>query len=260
MTETWLKKFDQKLDRPLPARARLALALLVLPVWFSFFVPLWHIHLQAPQYPKGLDLWIYSWKVEGGNDGHDVKEINTLNHYIGMRHLDRENLVDLDWLPFALGALMLLTLRTAVLGNLRTLIDLSVMVGYFSLFSLGRFVYQMYVFGHDLDPRAPMDVPPFMPPVLGSKQIANFTSSAYPGFGSAMMAVFAGGLIVLLFLRLWARDPSADPQPNGDATSAEETPSPAVGQEGASEEAAAPADDTGDSEGDAASSRSPDSP
>jgi hypothetical protein len=177
---SWLGQFDRKLGKPLPARSRLVIALLTLPLLLSFFAPLWHINLQAPQYPKGLDLWIYSWKVQGGNDGHDITEINTLNHYIGMHSLDRQSLNDLDWLPFAFGALVLLTLRIAVLGNLRSLIDLTVMVAYFSLFAFGRFIFQLYHFGHDLDPTAPMNVDPFMPPVLGSKQIANFTSSAYP--------------------------------------------------------------------------------
>ena len=215
MPTTWLQRFDRKLGQTVPGRLRLALALLTIPLLLSFFAPLWHINLRAPQYPKGLDLWIYSWKVEGGNGGHDVKEINTLNHYIGMRSLDRANLVDLDWLPFALGALALLNLRIAVLGNLRSLIDLAVMVGYFTLFAFGRFVYQLHDFGHNLDPRAPMNVAPFMPPVLGSKQIANFTSSAYPGLGSVFMTLFVGGLVVVLVLAL--RGVWADPPSEGEA-------------------------------------------
>ena len=41
----------------------------------------------APQYPDGLRLDIYSHKLEGGSSGQDVKEINVLNHYIGMHDL-----------------------------------------------------------------------------------------------------------------------------------------------------------------------------
>lgn len=199
---SWHGRFDRKLSQPLRARLRVVLAVLAVPLLLSFFAPLWHIHLKAPQYPKGLDLWIYSWRVEGGNEGHDIAEVNTLNHYIGMRSLDRQNLTDLDWLPFAFGALVLLTLRIAVLGNLRSLIDLVVMVGYFSLFAFGRFIHQLYMFGHELDPKAPMNVDPFMPPILGSKQIANFTSSAYPGLGSLLMGIFVGGIVVVLLLSL----------------------------------------------------------
>ena len=40
-------------------------------------------------------------------------------------------------------------------SELRSLIDLCVSFGYFSVFSMARFVYRLYVFGHDLDPRAP---------------------------------------------------------------------------------------------------------
>ena len=41
----------------------------------------------APQYPEGLRLHIYAWKLDGGNHGQDIREINVLNHYIGMRDL-----------------------------------------------------------------------------------------------------------------------------------------------------------------------------
>ena len=107
-------------------------------------------------------------------------------------------------LPFAFGALVLLTLRCAAIGDLRALVDLCVMVGYFTLFAFGRFIFQLYDFGHNLDPTAPMNVDPFMPPVLGTKQIANFTSSAYPGGGSVFMGLFVAGLLVIFFLRMRA--------------------------------------------------------
>ena len=63
--------------------------------------------MLAPQYPQGLTLDIYAHKVEGGRNGADIQEINTLNHYIGMKHLDRAQLSDLDWLPFGFGVLAL---------------------------------------------------------------------------------------------------------------------------------------------------------
>ncbi len=53
----------------------------------SYLVPLYDMTMFAPQYPEGLRLHIYSYKLDGGNRGQDVKEINVLNHYIGMRDL-----------------------------------------------------------------------------------------------------------------------------------------------------------------------------
>ncbi len=226
--DSWSVRFDRKLSQPLSGKSRAGLVLATVALLLSFAVPLWHINLQAPQYPKGLNLWIYSWKVVGGNEGHDIKEINTLNHYIGMRSLDRENLVDLDWLPFAFGGLVLLTLRCAAIGNLRTLVDLVVMVGYFTLFAFGRFIFQLYDFGHNLDPRAPMNIDTFMPPILGSKQIANFTSAAYPSMGSVLMGLFVGGLLAILVLQLRASKDTpqvkAEPEPNVDPATAEGLP------------------------------------
>src|SRR5262249_49171825 len=48
----------------------------------SIFLPYWHMELGAPQYPNGLYVTAYVNHLGG-----DVKEIDGLNHYIGMRPL-----------------------------------------------------------------------------------------------------------------------------------------------------------------------------
>ena len=73
--------------------------------------------------------------------------------------------------------LVVLTLRCAAIGNVRALLDLVVMTSYVSLFAFGRFIYKLYVFGHNLDPDAPIKVKPFTPAIFGTKQIANFSTS-----------------------------------------------------------------------------------
>ena len=188
------ESFWEFLDVPLRGTTRLLLVALTVPLLASFAFPLWRISMEAPQYPMGLTMDIYSYKLVGGNDGHDVQEINTLNHYIGMAAIDRAALSDLDWIPFALGVLMILTLRVAAIGDIRSLIDLAVITFYFSLFSLGRFVYKLYVLGHNLDPRAPVTIDPFMPAVFGTKQIANFTVTSLPRLATVYMGIFALGV------------------------------------------------------------------
>jgi hypothetical protein len=188
-----IDRFYQNLARPLHFPSRIALGLLVLPLAGAFLAPLWNIHMVAPQYPQGLDLDIYAYTVEG-----DIQEVNTLNHYIGMARIDRASLTDLDWIPFALGALIVLTLRVASIGDKRSLVDLFVLFAYFSVFSLGRFYLKLYVFGHNLDPEAPFDVEPFMPAVLGTKQIANFTTSAWPRLGTIWVGLYGLGLFLML--------------------------------------------------------------
>lgn len=201
--ETPAPDFFHYLDRPLRPGQRLAIALLAVPLLLSFLFPLWRISMNAPQYPNGLYMDIWSYRLTGGNDDHDIVEINTLNHYIGMKQIQRDELADLDWIPFALGGLALLSLRTALLGNVRILIDMSMIAGYVSLVALGRFVYVLYQFGHELDPRAPVRVEGFQPVVVGSKQIANFMTHSYPRLGSVMVAVFVGGLWLLTLHGLW---------------------------------------------------------
>jgi hypothetical protein len=199
-----LSRFYDFLDRPLFGWSRVVLAVLVIPLVLAFGEPLWKISLRAPQYPNGLWMEIYMHKVEGGNDGQHIKEINTLNHYIGMHKIDRGELADLDWLPFAVGLLVVLALRCAAIGNVRALIDLVVVTSYVTVFAFGRFIYKMYVFGHTLDPTAPLKVKPFTPAIFGTKQIANFTTTSMPQLGSLFVGIFATGITVLLCWHLIA--------------------------------------------------------
>ncbi len=194
--------FYRFLDEPIFPWARIVLALLTIFVGLSFTAPMWHINMKAPQYPQGLDLYIYSYKVDGGNDGNDVQEINVLNHYIGMAPLDRAALSDLDWIPFLFAAMIILALRTALIGKVGSMLDLLVMTTYAGAFGFGRLYYKLYTFGHNLDPRAPVTIEPFMPVMLGKKQIANFLTEAGPGLGTWYVAIFATGLTLLLLIHL----------------------------------------------------------
>lgn len=190
------------LDRPLFLWSRPVLVLLLVPLAIGLTMPLWSIQMEAPQYPNGLTVDIYAHKIEGGHGGSDLLEINILNHYIGMKKIDRAELADLDWLPFGFGALAILLLRLAAVGNVRSLVDLSVIIGYFAVFSLGRFAYRLWVYGHHLSPDAPVKVEPFMPVVFGSKQIANFSTHAGPERGTWFIAAFALGVFAIAVIHL----------------------------------------------------------
>lgn len=199
-----LDGFYSFLDRPLYGWARIALLVLVIPLALAFTQPLWRISLRAPQYPDGLWMEIYTHKVDGGNNGQHISEINTLNHYIGMHKIDRAELSDLDWIPFALGLLALLTLRCAAIGNVRTLIDLIVVATYVSGFAFARFLYRLWYFGHSLAPDAPIRLEPFTPAVIGKKQIANFAVESWPQAGTLWVTVFLAGITALTMWHLIA--------------------------------------------------------
>jgi len=166
----------------------------------SYLFPLYDMTMFAPQYPGGLRLHIYSYKLDGGNQGQDVKEINVLNHYIGMRELDTASFTEFNWIPFVVGVLGLLFLRTAVMGKMTHLVDTLVLYLYFGLFSLWSFAFKMYSFGHHLSPTASVKVEGFTPPLFGYKKIANFEVYSYPGPGSYALAAVAVVLAVAMLL------------------------------------------------------------
>ena len=186
--------------RRLDDRSRWLLLLLLTPLLLAVIAPLWQMRFAAPQYPEGLRLDIYTYTVTG-----DVQEVNTLNHYIGMSKIDRAALSDLSFLPFAIGVFALLLLRAAALGDLRSLVDLVALYTYFGIFSFARFAYTLYVFGHNLDPKAPFRVEPFTPTVLGTGEVANFTITSLPGRGSWYLGLVGATLLALLLVEVTRR-------------------------------------------------------
>ena len=121
----------------------------------------------------------------------DLREINSLNHYIGMRPLLESDFSEFIWLPFAIGALALLALRAMVVGRMSNLIDVFVLFVYFGLYSAWSFYHRLYLYGHNLDPTAAIKVPPFTPPLLGTEPVGNFMVSSFPGPASYALVAFA---------------------------------------------------------------------
>jgi copper chaperone NosL len=188
------------LDRPVSLTGRVLLIAAIVLLLVGGTLPLWRISLVAPQYSEGLTLEMYSYQIVAGNGGQDLAEINTLNHYIGMKPIAEADFLEMKLLPFAIGVFALLSLRAAAVGRIITLVDLSVLFIYFGAFSLGNFAYRLYTYGHQLDPKAPMKIAPFMPVVFGSQQIANFVQSSLPMAGTACMTAF----LVLVLAALWS--------------------------------------------------------
>jgi hypothetical protein len=203
-----LESVNRFLDAPLDVLPRALLALACLLLLPTYVAPLYNMTMFAPQYQDGLRLDIYSYKLQGGNNDQDVKEINVLNHYIGMKDLVTEDFSEFKWLPFVIGIFGLLFLRAAVLGKAAHLVDVAVLYLYFGVFALWSFGYKMYQYGHRLDPRAAVRVDPFMPPLFGYKKLANFEVYSYPQAGSYALGLVAAVLLVacLLTWRQWRRE------------------------------------------------------
>ena len=187
-----VEKANRFFDLPLTLRSRilvLAAALLLIP---TFIFPLWRMTLYSNQFPDGLQLYVYTYTLDGGHPQgrDDLREINTLNHYIGMRPLLESDFSEFKWMPLLIGVFFILALRSAVMGKMSNVVDVDVLFGYFGLFSLWSFYNRLYQYGHNLDPTAPVKVPPFSPPLIGSKQLANFTVYSYPGVASYFLVAF----------------------------------------------------------------------
>jgi hypothetical protein len=197
-----LKRLDRFFDRELTFTSRMLILIGVLLLIPVYLVPMYQMTLVSNQFPDGLELHIYASKLEGGSTANrdDLREINTLNHYIGMRPLLESDFSEFKWLPLAVGAFALLALRALVIGKMSKLVDIVVLFVYFGLFSLWSFYRRLYDYGHNLDPTAAVKVKPFTPPLFGTHQIANFTVSNMPELGSYLMVAFALLLIAAVWL------------------------------------------------------------
>lgn len=160
----------------------------------SIFFPYWHMELVAPQYPKGLFLTAYVNHLTG-----DVKEIDGLNHYIGMRPLGEAAAFERSVAVWAVIAMFLLVEGAAFVHS-RWAVLLAVPAITFPIAFIVDLYYWMRTFGLSLDPDAPLSaaVKPFVPTVLGEGGIGQFKTYAELGDGY-WLAVAASVLVIIGF-------------------------------------------------------------
>ncbi len=158
----------------------------------SIFVPIWRIELDAPQYPEGLCLQIYSNKL-GGN----VDIINGLNHYIGMKVLHEDDFIEFKVLPYIIGFFALASILVLVFGNKKLLYTLFTLFVMFGILAMYDFWHWEYDYGHNLNPNAAIIVPgmAYQPPLIGFKQLLNFGAYSIPDIGGWLF--IASGLLML---------------------------------------------------------------
>ncbi|HET7228004.1 MAG TPA: hypothetical protein VFJ55_05130 [Chthoniobacterales bacterium] len=196
----FLRQESRFLHKPLNLGSRICLLAAAATIVVALFFPLWKMHLVAPQYSDGLDLYIFPYKIRGGGfHGQHLAEINNLNHYIGMKPLQQADFLEMLWMPFVFGFIILMLLRSVVFGAMSNVIDLFAVYTYFGLFSIGSFWYRLYQYGHNLDPHAPVHIQPFTPYLIGVKQIANFREFSFPGLGAYLLCVS----VLLIVLAGW---------------------------------------------------------
>jgi hypothetical protein len=144
----------------------------------AFFQSWWRFWLYAPQYPGGLRLEIALTGMGG-----DVHEIDLLNHYIGMHHLETAAPMERHLAIYGVAAIatlsMALVLATGKKWN--KLVALPAIA--FPIVFLADSVGWLYSFGHHLDPRAPLKIGAFTPEMFGNGKIGQFETYAQPALG-----------------------------------------------------------------------------
>ena len=165
----------------------------------SVFLPYWHMELKAPQYPKGLHLTAFVNRVEG-----HVREINGLNHYIGMRKLEEAAQLEKALSVWGIIAMVLLV-EGATFIHSRWAALLVIPAILFPAVFLLDMHWWMKDFGLNLDPRAPLSssVKPFVPTLLGVGTIGQFKTIAHMGWGLYLACAASGlSLLALIFHRM----------------------------------------------------------
>lgn len=155
-----------------------------------YFFPIWSIDLQAPQYPEGLGLKIWINQVSGQKE-FDLQNINGLNHYIGMKPINPDDIPELKIMPFLVGFMILFGLFNAFKGNRKTVsawIILFILLGAIGLYD---FYIWEYNYGHNLNPNAPIKVPgmTYQPPLIGSKQLLNIKAVSLPDISAIIILI-----------------------------------------------------------------------
>lgn len=161
----------------------------------SIFMPYWSLVLHAPQYPKGLTVHAYVNRLEG-----DVREIDGLNHYIGMRPLGEAAQFEKSISIFAIGALSLLVLAAIFIHSpWAALLSLPAIL--VPAVFLGDLYFWLSNFGQNLDPNAALSnaVKPFIPTILGEGIIGQFRTVAYADIG----LLLASGASILILVGLY---------------------------------------------------------
>ncbi len=171
------------------ARALTAAAALLMAG--GFFLPLWQIRLLAPQYPEGLGLFIHVNTVRGMTE-NDLTNINSLNHYIGMKAIDPAAIPVLRIMPWVLGALVVAALVVALAGRRKLL---AVWLGAYAtaaVLGLVEFWKWERDYGRNLDMEHAIIKGPGMsyePPLIGAKQLLNFTAISLPAAGAVLLGI-----------------------------------------------------------------------
>ena len=156
-------------------------------------MPIWSISLQAPQYPEGLGMKIWINKMSG-----DLNIINGLNHYIGMKTIHPESIKELSVMPLVIAFFIAAGLLVSILNKRKLVLAWIVLFVIAGIAGMTDFYMWEYDYGHNLDPTAAIKITGmnYQPPLIGSKNLLNFTATSLPDTGGYIF--FITGIVFIL--------------------------------------------------------------
>ena len=165
-----------------------------------YLVPLWRIHLGAPQYPEGLSMYIWTSNISGG-DEFDLQNINLLNHYIGMHEIAPDAIPELKYMPYVLGFMIFGAIMTVIIPRLFMVLLGIINTILVAIVGLADFWHWEYVYGHHLKPDAAIQVPgmTYQPPLLACKEMLNITACSWPHGGVALIVLSMAILVYVVY-------------------------------------------------------------
>ncbi|WP_372757260.1 hypothetical protein [Mariniflexile sp.] len=157
-----------------------------------FFFPLWKITLEAPQYPTPLGMYIHINDFSDDNP-HDIKNINLMNHYVGMKYIP-DAIPEFKIFPTGILITTSIGLLIGFFGNYKWFLGWFILMIVVSAAGMYDFYLWEHDYGHNLDPKAILKFTNpdgtqmgFQPPLLGSKDILNFKAHSYPRLGALFL-------------------------------------------------------------------------
>ncbi|NER14702.1 hypothetical protein GWK08_14695 [Leptobacterium flavescens] len=170
-----------------------------------FLFPLWKITLEAPQYPTPLGMHIYINDFADANP-HDIKNINIMNHYVGMKYIP-DAIPEFKIFPAGILITTVIGLLIGFKANYKWFLGWFVLMVLLSAAGLYDFYLWEHDYGHNLDPKAIMkftnpdgSVMGFQPPLFGSKDILNFRAHSYPQLGAYFLGLGIGLSLLAFFI------------------------------------------------------------
>ena len=159
----------------------------ILPL-LLFLLPMWNISLEAPQYPIPIGINIYIDHFEGDQEG-DIQNFDLMNHYVGMAKLPNE-LKEFDIFPKVIIAVSILGLIIAFIAKKPLYLVWFAIMVILGCIGIYDFYLWLYEYGHNLDPKAAIKIlDSYQPPIIGTKEILNFTVRSYPSIGSLFLGI-----------------------------------------------------------------------